>query len=61
VFGVIARRIELDLLYRETPSTFFYAMRRASHLLCDDFFNLLYRHKDELDEMIVEERDDLLS
>jgi hypothetical protein len=60
-FGDIARRVELDLLYRETPSTFTQAMRNGSHLLCEDFFNLILRFKDELDNIIVEDRDELLS
>ncbi|KAJ2923973.1 hypothetical protein H1R20_g13122, partial [Candolleomyces eurysporus] len=60
-FGVAATNIEVDLICKETPSTFFKAMRRASNLLCEDFFNLIMRYADVLDTMIVGERDELLS
>jgi hypothetical protein len=59
-FGVVATNVELDMLYRSTAQTFSEAMKEASHLISDDFLELVRRNKDLLDKMVIHSRDESL-
>ncbi|KAF6758165.1 Rrm1 protein [Ephemerocybe angulata] len=61
IYGVVAARIELSSIYKETESTFSAAMGRASSLLSGDFMDLVNRHACELDDMIQDHRDTFFS
>lgn len=58
-YGILAGRIEVSNLQKETADTFYDAMTIVKDMLREDYYAYLTKHKDAINAMIVQERDDL--
>ena len=58
-YGILAGRIEVSNLQKETADTFYDAMTVVKDMLREDYYDFLTRNKDAINAMIDQERDDL--
>ena len=56
-YGALGGRVVISMLHRQTPSTFTEAMRALADVLDPSFVECCVEHQDELNSMIVHERD----
>lgn len=60
-YGDLAAALLLEHIYEQTPSKFSEAMARIEHALDPAFYAIVQANAERLDEMVVHERDGLLS
>ena len=60
IYGILASRLSISGHRKQTPSTFFEAMKEVKNKLHADTWEIINRRRIELDSMIVDTRDELI-